>query len=70
MDPVSRRKEMPKTDIAMTEQATRNLGRPSTKAHNATTDKWISPQPISRSRARHLDVDAVLARSLPRVASE
>lgn len=52
------------------ERTTRNLGRAAIKAYNAKPDEEISPQPTPVSRARRLDVDAVLARSLPKVAGE
>lgn len=61
---------MPKTDLSVNAETTRNLGRPAIKADNGQTGERISPQPISSSRTRHLDVDAVLARSLPKAVSE
>ena len=60
---------MPRTNLSVNEQTTRNLGRPETKP-NGKTGEGISPRPTPVSRARRLDVDAVLARSLPRVVNE
>jgi hypothetical protein len=57
-------------NLSVNEQATRNLGRPAIKGHNGKTEERTSARPTSLSRTRHLDVDAVLERSLPKVVSE
>jgi hypothetical protein len=61
---------MPKADLSVNAEATRNLRRPAIKVDNGKTGDGITPRPISSSRTRHLDVDAVLARSLPKVVTE
>jgi hypothetical protein len=38
--------------------------------HISGLDELVDPRPIPISGLRHLDVDAVLARSLPKVVSE
>lgn len=60
---------MPKTNLSLNEQTSRKVGWPETRP-NGKTGAGISPRPTPVSRARHLDVDAVLARSLPRVVNE
>ena len=61
---------MPKADLSVNAETTRNLRRSAIKAINDKTGEGITPKPISSSRTRHLDVDAVLARSLPKVVTE
>ena len=70
MDTLTRRKDMPKPDLSVNAEIARNLRRPAIKVDNGKTGEEITPQPISSSRTRHLDVDAVLARSLPKAVSE
>ena len=68
--PQRRTKDMAPANLRVNHETTRNHERPVIKPHNGKTDEGISPRPISLSRIRHLDVDAVLARSLPKVANE
>ena len=70
MDTLPRRKEMPKANLTVNAETPRNLGRAAIKADNGKTGEGITPKPISSSRTRHLDVDEVLARSLPKAVSE
>jgi hypothetical protein len=51
-------------------QTTQNRARAAIEAYTSKSDKRIGPGPKPVSRGRHLDVDAVLARSLPKVVSE
>jgi hypothetical protein len=52
------------------EPTSQNRARSAIEAYTAKADERISPRPIPVSHARHLDVDAVLARSLAKVVSE
>ena len=52
------------------EQRTQNHARSAIDAYTAKSDERMTLGPIPVSRARHLDVDAVLARSLAKVVSE
>ena len=49
---------------------TQDRARAAREAHTAKADERIGPELIPLSKGRHLDVDAVLARSLPKVVSE
>lgn len=49
---------------------TQDRARAAIKAYNAKPGERVSPRPVPISRARPLDVDAVLARSLPKLADE
>jgi hypothetical protein len=51
-------------------QTNQNRARAAIEAYTAKADERISPGPIPASHPRHLDVDAVLARSLAKVVSE
>jgi hypothetical protein len=51
-------------------QTTQNLARAAIEAHNARFDERIRPWPIPVCNGRYLDVDEILARSLPNVVSE
>jgi len=70
MDTPPRRKDLPRADLCVNAETTRNPGRPAIRADNGKTVAGITPKPISSSRTRHLDVDEVLARSLPKAVSE
>lgn len=52
------------------EQTTQTPARVAIEAYTAKPDEPISPGSGRVSRGRRLDVDAVLARSLPKVAGE
>jgi hypothetical protein len=52
------------------EQTTQNRVRAAIEAHISKFDERISAGLIQVSRGRRLDVDAVLARSLPKVVGE
>jgi hypothetical protein len=52
------------------EPAIKDRARTTIETYEAKPDKRIGPSPSPISQRRHLDVDAVLARSLPRVAGE
>jgi hypothetical protein len=51
-------------------QIIQNRERAAIEAHNARSDERISPWPIPVCSGRYLDVDEVLARSLPKVVGE
>ena len=51
-------------------QITQNRARAAIEAYNARSDEPISPWPIPVCSGRYLDVDEVLARSLPKVVGE
>jgi hypothetical protein len=51
-------------------QATKDRARAAIEAHTAISHERTSPALIPVRKGRHLDVDAVLARSLPEVVSE
>jgi hypothetical protein len=51
-------------------QTTKDRGRAAIEAHTAVSRERTGPGPIPVRKGRHLDVDAVLARSLPRMVSE
>ena len=68
---LQRRKNMATANSVIKDgDATQDRARAELKAYNAKPGERVSPRPIPISRARHLDVDAVLARSLPKVVSE
>jgi hypothetical protein len=48
-------------------QTTQNLARGAIEAHNARFDERIRPWPIPVCNGSYLDIDAILARSLPEV---
>jgi len=53
------------------EQTAQNHARAAIEGYSLKSDEQpIRPEPIPVSKGRHLDVDAVLARSLFRVAGE
>jgi hypothetical protein len=54
--------------IEVRDEPARNLARAAIAANAANRDQWITPGPISSVKGRHLDVDEILARSLPAVA--
>jgi hypothetical protein len=57
--------------IIKDEQTAQNHARAAINAYCSRSDeKRIRPEPIPARKGRHLDVDAVLARSLARVVSE
>src|SRR5260370_16253827 len=60
-------KSMATGSLRIDEQKTHNPARPA-DARTARAFEGISPRRNPASRARHLDVDAVLERSLPKVA--
>jgi hypothetical protein len=49
---------------------TQNRTRAAIEDYDAKADERIIPDPTPVSKSRHLDVDAVLARSLAKVVSE
>ena len=51
-------------------QTPQNRARAAIEAHTSKSDERISPGLDRVSRGRRLDVDAVLARSLPKVVGE
>jgi hypothetical protein len=53
------------------EQTAQNHAGAAIEAYSSKSDEQrIKPEPIPARKGRHLDVDAVLARSLARVMSE
>ena len=53
------------------EQTSQNRARAAIEAYSSKSDEQrIRPEPIPVRKGKHLDVDAVLARSLARVVSE
>jgi hypothetical protein len=53
------------------EQTAQNHARAAIEAYSVKSDeRQIRPEPIPVRKGRHLDVDAVLARSLARVVGE
>lgn len=53
------------------EQTAQNRARAAIEAYSVKSDeRQIRPEPIPVRKGRHLDVDAVLARSLARVVGE
>ena len=52
------------------ERTTQDRARAAIEAYAVKSVERIDPRPIPISGGRHLDVDAVLARSLPKVVSE
>jgi hypothetical protein len=52
------------------EQTSQNHERAAIEAYSVKSVERIDPRPIPVSNGRHLDVDAVLARSLAKVVSE
>lgn len=48
-------------------QTTQNRARAAIQANDARRDERISPWPIPVCKGPYLDVDAILARSLPKV---
>jgi hypothetical protein len=52
------------------EQATQNGARAAIEAYTSKSDERIGPGSNPVSQKRHLDVDAVLARSVRKVVSE
>lgn len=52
------------------EQTTQNRARAAIERYSVKSDERVEPIPRPVSHPRHLDVDAVLARSLAKVASE
>ena len=51
-------------------QTSQNPARVVTEAYTAKSGEPISPGPIPVRKGRHLDVDAILARSLPKVLGQ
>jgi hypothetical protein len=51
------------------EQTTQNRARAAIEAYSVKSVERIDPRPIPVRKGRHLDVDAVLARSLAKVVS-
>jgi hypothetical protein len=51
-------------------QPIQNLARAEIEAHNARPDERIKPWPIPVCTGRYLDVDEILARSLPNVVGD
>jgi hypothetical protein len=51
-------------------QTTQDLARAAMAAYNAGPNDRIKPYPISVCKGRYLDVDKILARSLPKVVSK
>jgi hypothetical protein len=62
--------ELANSRLVNDEQTTQNRARAAIEAYTAKSDQGISSGPIPVSHPRHLDVDAVLARSLAKVVSE
>jgi hypothetical protein len=56
--------------IIKDQQTNQNRARAAVEAYTSKSDERISPGLDRVSRGRRLDVDAVLARSLPKVAGE
>ena len=52
------------------EQTTHDRARAAIEAYALKSVELNDPRPMPVSNGRHLDVDAVLARSLPKVVSE
>ena len=52
------------------ESTTQNRARAAVQAYASKSDERISPGLNRVRRGRHLDVDAVLARSLPKVVGQ
>ena len=52
------------------EQATQPRAPEPIASYNARSDEGAGPRPIPVRKGLHLDVDAVLARSLPRLTAE
>lgn len=68
---LQRRKNIASADSIIKDgDTTQDRMRAATKAYNAKPGERVSPRPVPISRARPLDVDAVLARSLPKLVSE
>ena len=61
---------MTTANLRVEEQTTRKLAGPAIEGHTTKPDEVINPPLIPVSKARRLDVDAVLARSLPKVVEE
>lgn len=57
-------------NLGVNEPPTQNVERQAVKTYRARADEGITRPPIPVSRVQRLDVDAVLARSLPKVVSE
>jgi hypothetical protein len=53
--------------IEVRDEPARNLARAAIAANTANRDQLITQGPISSRKVRHLNVDEVLARSLPAV---
>jgi hypothetical protein len=51
-------------------QTVQDLARAAIEAYNARSDERISPWPIPVCNGQYLDVDGILAHSLPEVLSE
>ena len=51
------------------EQTNQHRARAAIEAYSTKSEQRIRPEPIPVREGRHLDVDAVLARSLARVVS-
>jgi hypothetical protein len=56
--------------VVKNRQTTQDRAPADIEAHTSKSDEQINPAPIPVSPRRHLDVDAVLARSLREVESE
>jgi hypothetical protein len=52
------------------EQTTRDRALAAIAAYSVKSDEPIDPRPRPVAHGRHLDVDAVLARSLPKTVSK
>ena len=51
-------------------ETNQNRARAAIEAHSSKSYQRIDPRPEPVAHGRHLDVDAVLARSLPKVLSK
>ena len=56
---------MTKLFLALKDDPARDRPAPA-EPTNTNPDQWIAVEPIPLRRVQHLDVDAVLARSLPK----
>jgi hypothetical protein len=62
--------ELANSRVIKDEQTTQNHARAAIDAYTANSDERIISGPNPVSQRRHLDVDAVLARSVRKVVSE
>ena len=71
MDILSQKREIMVTaNLRVNEHTTQRVERPAIKTYAPRPDEVIRPRPVTVSRAKPLDVDPVLARSLPRLVTE